>query len=82
MGPWRHSQVNYDAYNLGPLKWDGDTALQFRRDVLKALLRSISETWRIQSGHTSGLHLQHRRKPLGSSGKLAALAVTSIALHQ
>jgi hypothetical protein len=35
MGPWRHSQVNSDAYNLGPLKWDGDTALQFRRDVLK-----------------------------------------------
>ncbi len=35
MGPWRHSQVNYDGYSLGPLKWDGDTALQFRRDVLK-----------------------------------------------
>ncbi len=35
MGPWRHSQVNVDGYNLGPLKWDGDTALQFRRDVLK-----------------------------------------------
>jgi putative CocE/NonD family hydrolase len=35
MGPWRHSQVNTDGYNLGPLKWDGDTALQFRRDVLK-----------------------------------------------
>jgi putative CocE/NonD family hydrolase len=35
MGPWRHSQVNNDGYNLGPLKWDGDTALQFRRDVLK-----------------------------------------------
>jgi putative CocE/NonD family hydrolase len=35
MGPWRHSQVNYDGFNLGPLKWDGDTALQFRRDVLK-----------------------------------------------
>jgi putative CocE/NonD family hydrolase len=35
MGPWRHSQVNYDANNLGPLKWDGDTALEFRRDVLK-----------------------------------------------
>jgi putative CocE/NonD family hydrolase len=34
MGPWRHSQVNYDGYNLGPLKWDGDTALLFRRDVL------------------------------------------------
>jgi len=35
MGPWRHSQVNYDGYNLGPLKWEGDTALNFRRDVLK-----------------------------------------------
>jgi len=34
MGPWRHSQVNYDGYSLGPLRWDGDTALQFRRDVL------------------------------------------------
>jgi putative CocE/NonD family hydrolase len=34
MGPWRHSQVNFEGYNLGPLKWDGDTALQFRRDVL------------------------------------------------
>jgi putative CocE/NonD family hydrolase len=35
MGPWRHSQVNYDASSLGALKWNGDTALQFRRDVLK-----------------------------------------------
>lgn len=35
MGPWRHSQVNYDARSLGALQWDGDTALQFRRDVLK-----------------------------------------------
>ena len=35
MGPWRHSQVNYDGATLGPLQWDGDTALQFRRDVLK-----------------------------------------------
>jgi uncharacterized protein len=35
MGPWRHSGVNYDGTTLGPLKWNGDTALQFRRDVLK-----------------------------------------------
>jgi len=34
MGPWRHSQVNYEAYNLGPLRWVGDTALEFRRSVL------------------------------------------------
>ena len=34
MGPWGHSQVNYDGYSLGPLLWDGNTTLQFRRDVL------------------------------------------------
>jgi putative CocE/NonD family hydrolase len=34
MGPWRHSQVNYEGFSLGPLMWDGDTTLQFRRDVL------------------------------------------------
>ena len=35
MGPWRHSGVNYDGSALGPLRFEGDTALQFRRDVLK-----------------------------------------------
>jgi len=35
MGPWRHSGVNYNGSTLGPLRWEGDTGLQFRRDVLK-----------------------------------------------
>ncbi|NVN35713.1 CocE/NonD family hydrolase [Komagataeibacter swingsii] len=35
MGPWRHSQVNYDGSSLGPLQWNGDTASQFRHDVLR-----------------------------------------------
>ena len=35
MGPWAHCQCGSEAYNLGPLRWDGDTALQFRRDVLR-----------------------------------------------
>jgi uncharacterized protein len=35
MGPWRHSGVNYDGSTLGPLRFNGDTALEFRRDVLK-----------------------------------------------
>ena len=34
MGPWYHSQVNRSADALGPLKWKGDTAADFRRDVL------------------------------------------------
>jgi putative CocE/NonD family hydrolase len=44
MGPWRHSQVNYDAYNLGPLKWNGDTATEFRRDVLKPFFDQYLKT--------------------------------------
>ena len=35
MGPWRHSGVKFDGSSLGVLKFDGDTALQFRRDVLR-----------------------------------------------
>jgi putative CocE/NonD family hydrolase len=34
MGPWRHSMANYDGSHLGPLDFDGDTATQWRRDVL------------------------------------------------
>lgn len=35
MGPWRHSGVNYDGSKIGPITFDHDTALGFRRDVLK-----------------------------------------------
>ncbi len=34
MGPWYHSQINRSAERLGPFKWNGDTAADFRRDVL------------------------------------------------
>ncbi|UAK24290.1 CocE/NonD family hydrolase [Sphingomonas nostoxanthinifaciens] len=34
MGPWRHSQVNYEGYSLGPLKWAGNTTADFRQNVL------------------------------------------------
>jgi len=44
MGPWRHSQVAGPGYNLGPLKWDGDTALQFRRDVLLPFFNQYLKT--------------------------------------
>ncbi len=35
IGPWRHSGANYDGSSLGDLRFDGDTARQWRRDVLK-----------------------------------------------
>ncbi|HEX4267226.1 MAG TPA: CocE/NonD family hydrolase [Steroidobacteraceae bacterium] len=34
IGPWWHSQINRDGWNLGPLKWNGDTTADFRQHVL------------------------------------------------
>ncbi|WP_375390958.1 CocE/NonD family hydrolase [uncultured Sphingomonas sp.] len=34
MGPWRHSQINRVGYELGPFKWEGDTAAQFREQMV------------------------------------------------
>jgi putative CocE/NonD family hydrolase len=38
LGPWRHSGVNYDGTTIGPLKFEGNTALQFRREVMQPFL--------------------------------------------
>ncbi len=37
MGPWRHSQVNREGRSLGPFQWNGDTAEQFREDMVLPL---------------------------------------------
>ncbi|MBB5708720.1 CocE/NonD family hydrolase [Sphingopyxis panaciterrulae] len=37
MGPWRHSQINREGRSLGPFEWDGDTAAQFRKDMVLPL---------------------------------------------
>ncbi|MDE2436125.1 MAG: CocE/NonD family hydrolase [Sphingomonadales bacterium] len=38
IGPWRHSGANYEGYSLGPLKFEGDTASQFRLNWIKPFL--------------------------------------------
>jgi putative CocE/NonD family hydrolase len=38
IGPWAHGGVNGDGSFLGPLKFDGDTALYFRRTILLPFL--------------------------------------------
>ncbi|MET0307207.1 MAG: CocE/NonD family hydrolase [Sphingomonas sp.] len=34
MGPWRHSQINRTGRELGPFEWNGDTAEQYREDMV------------------------------------------------
>jgi putative CocE/NonD family hydrolase len=35
IGPWCHGQSTGDGSSLGSLKWDADTSLQFRREMLQ-----------------------------------------------
>jgi putative CocE/NonD family hydrolase len=35
MGPWFHSQINREGTSLGPLRWNGDTTFEVRRDIIK-----------------------------------------------
>jgi len=37
MGPWRHSQINREGRSLGPFQWNGDTAAQYREDMILPL---------------------------------------------
>jgi uncharacterized protein len=37
MGPWRHSQINREGRSLGPFPWEGDTAAQFREQMVLPL---------------------------------------------
>ncbi|HXH27790.1 MAG TPA: CocE/NonD family hydrolase, partial [Candidatus Polarisedimenticolia bacterium] len=38
MGPWHHGQEIGDGSALGPIRFDADTGLQFRRDILRPFL--------------------------------------------
>ncbi|WP_425228332.1 CocE/NonD family hydrolase [Sphingomonas sp.] len=43
MGPWRHSQINREGRSLGPFQWNGDTAMQFREEMVMPLFRQYLE---------------------------------------
>ena len=34
LGPWNHIQVHGDGWALGPFRWNGNTAMQYRREIL------------------------------------------------
>jgi putative CocE/NonD family hydrolase len=44
LGPWRHSGVNYEQRQLSAIKLPGDTATQFRLEVLKPFLDAHLKT--------------------------------------
>ena len=44
LGPWRHGQAIGDGSMLGPIKFDSDTALTFRREILLPFLDRYLKT--------------------------------------
>jgi putative CocE/NonD family hydrolase len=38
IGPWRHGQMIHDGSTLGAIRFDSDTAMHFRREILRPFL--------------------------------------------
>ncbi len=72
VGPWRHSGVNAEGSGLGVFKFTGDTALEFRRDVMQPFPRSIPEGRRARGRHAAGAVLPDWRQSLAAPAALAA----------
>ena len=72
MGPWRHSQVNYDGYDAGPAEVGRRHRAAVPPRRAEAVLRSVPEGRRAEGRHAAGVHLQHRRESLGPAEALAA----------
>ena len=80
LGPWRHSGVNYDGTELGPLKFDGDTALQFRRDVMEPFLDRASEGRSAARRHPAGVRVRDRHQRVAATERLAAVLCGGVPL--
>ena len=76
LGPWRHGGSNGDGRSLGAIRFDGDTALTFRRDVLQPFLDRYLKTTERQPdagcSAAAGARLPDRRRPLAALRSLAA----------
>ena len=81
MGPWFHSQINREGFSLGPFRWAGDTTAEVRRDIIKPFFDQVLKGWSARCEDAAGVHLQHRREPLGSAGSLAPRVREGMRVH-
>jgi uncharacterized protein len=68
LGPWHHAQEIGDGSSLGPVRFDADTGLQFRRDILRPFLdhylkddapeMAVAPVSAFETGTNRWLHLQ------------------------
>jgi putative CocE/NonD family hydrolase len=72
MGPWFHSQINREGTSLGPLRWNGDTTLEVRRDIIKPFFDQYLKDGAPKAEHAARTDLQHCQQPLGPVHLVAA----------
>ncbi|MGB9405168.1 MAG: CocE/NonD family hydrolase, partial [Candidatus Acidiferrales bacterium] len=68
IGPWHHGQEIEDASSLGPVRFNADTGLQFRREILRPFLdhylkddapeSGVSPVTAFETGTNTWRHLQ------------------------
>ena len=73
LGPWRHSGVNYDGTTLGPLKLEGNTALQFRREVMQPFLDEHLKEGAAPAATAAGIRLRDRHERVAAAARVAAV---------
>ena len=72
IGPWHHGQMIADGSSLGAVKFGSDTALYFRRKILRAVSRPVSEGRRPEGRHRPCHRVRDRHERLAALFRLAA----------
>jgi uncharacterized protein len=86
MGPWHHGQEISDGSTLGALRFDSDTALYFRREILRPFLdrylkegapkADVPPVWAFETGTNAW-----RRLPAWPAGCASGCTVRPTPLH-
>ena len=74
LGPWYHSQEIHDGSALGAIRFDSDTALSFRREILRPFLDQYLKAGRAEGRHRARHGLrdgdEHVAAPAGVARRL------------
>ena len=66
MGPWYHGQEIDDGSSLGALRFDSDTALTFRREILRPVPRPVPQGRRAEGRRRAGHGVRDRDERLAA----------------
>ena len=71
MGPWHHGQEIGDGSALGALKFDSDTALYFRREILRPFLDQYLKDGAPEGGRRAGHGVRDRHEHVAAAAVVA-----------